>query len=188
MIKKIGLLLLWPLLLMLLFPLGPAYAEENADFKTDSFTFPSSLIEIEDEAFDGTAAQTVIFRNKLKHIGDKAFYNNRRLVDVYIPASVESLGTHVFQVSKSLRIHAAIGSRAHAWANEHHVTFVQANQPYRISVRRRLTISLPNLISHYGRTILSPRVLKLNARAEDEGRSMRPQERPELNPIDYRFP
>ena len=173
---------------MLLFPFGPAYAEETAGFNADSFTFPSSLIEIEDEAFDGTAAKALIFQNKLKYIGDKAFYNNRRLADVYIPASVESIGAHVFLVSKSLKIHADIGSRAHAWANEHRVTFVQTNQPYRIPARHRLTINLPNLISHYGRMIVSPRVLKLNARTEDEGRSMRPQERSEMNPIDYKFP
>ena len=188
MIKKIGFLLVWPLLLMILFPLGPAYAEEAANSNADSFTFPSSLVEIEDEAFDGTAAQTVVFQNKLKHIGDKAFYNNRRLTDVYIPTSVESIGAHVFMESKSLKIHAAVESRAHAWANEHHVTFVQTNKPYRITVRRRLTITSANLISHYGRMIVSPRVLKLNARTENKGRSMRPQERPELNPIDYKFP
>ena len=28
----------------------------------------------------------------------------------------------------------------------------------------------------------------LHGRTEEEGKSMRPQDRPELNPIDYRFP
>ena len=188
MVRKLGIVFLFPMIIILLFPFSFTYAEGSVSSNDYSFTFPASLVEIGDEAFDGTAARTLNFQNKLEKIGDRAFYHVIALKDVYVPSSLKSVGSQVFHRNALLRIHGVIGSRIQTWANANNVTFVPLNKTHHVVVKNRWGITHGNLIVRYSQIIRSKRVLKLCDRNVDQGKSMRPQERIELNPIDYKFP
>lgn len=152
------------------------------------FVLPAALRTIEDEAFTGTAAAEVILPDSLAVIGERAFAGNRRLSLVSIPASVESIAEHAFEGSADLTIRGERDSYAAQWAREHDIAFRQAESvPAGLKKLGRLLggdffISLCS-------TLVCPCVsLRRRRRIVDAWRSMRPQDRSELYPIDYRFP
>lgn len=179
-------------LLMLIFAVFSPFALADADdshiYKKDVFIMPTSVEKIEAEAFVGTAVRTIIFHDGLHSIGDLAFADSHNLTDVYIPSSTEYIGRNAFPSNRKVTIHGVIGSLAEKWAKEHQVPFVPSN--------------IGNVVEDGGGTNHSKRISAdrvfqatnyernnhLHGRTENEGKSMRPQERPELNPIDYRFP
>lgn len=62
----------------------------------NKLTLPSSLTEIEEEAFSGGAFQCVIIPNGVTKIGDRAFKDCPNLIYVYVPNSVTSIGEGAF--------------------------------------------------------------------------------------------
>lgn len=186
--KKTTIVLLVVLASFVFSPNNYAYADELYNRSISSFVLPSSLEIIEEDAFMGTAVKTIFFQEGLLSIGDYAFADSRDLTEVYIPTTVEYLGKNAFSSNKRMTIHGIIGSIAERWAKEHQVPFAPSNIWNEVDDSR----NIKNLVS-----ISNERILKaidnesnnhLRGRTEDEGKSMRPQERPELNPIDYRFP
>lgn len=87
------------------------------------FLLPASLIEIGEEAFSGTAAETVIIQDALVEIGDYSFSDMPALSDIWLPQSVTSIGNHTFEGSESVTIHGIFGSYVDFWAHEHGVLF-----------------------------------------------------------------
>ena len=73
---------------------------------------PDSLLMIDEEAFAGTAAQTVILPDGLSRLGARSFADIRTLTTVFIPASTETIGRDAFLGSGDLRICAAAGPNA----------------------------------------------------------------------------
>ena len=165
-------------------PLGRSAAANAADI----LLLPASLEELGEEAFEGTAVKSVIFPDSTSVIRDRAFAGNCVLRSVYIPKSVVHIGDRAFEESSSLTIHGSEGSYAAAWARSHNVAFsrVEPISLWIIKLGKLLravsvcALSLSCLCSG----VLFPR----RRRADIWEKSMRPQDRPELYPIDYRFP
>lgn len=145
---------------------------------------PVSLRYLEPEAFEGTNLHSVIFGSALLHIGDRAFEGNRNLRDVYISGKTESIGYDAFP--KGVLIHGLEDSFAHYWALENGFEFriVRENSSWASFLNAQFLLSLLCLVipSDTGLKFLSYQ------RYGAYLRSMRPQDRPELFPINYKFP
>lgn len=150
--------------------------------------FPASLQIVEEEAFEGTSMQALLFEESLQHIGYRAFYSMQSLRDVYVPRSVEYIEDSAFLCSSLEAIHGAEGSYAQRWADVHGIPFETSE--YWSSVPERVHVFAEILIALLGSFCLPKQCerkrIKQYLRAFII--SMRPQDRAELHPIDYRFP
>ena len=149
-------------------------------------SFPASLQYISEEAFDNTALEVVSFGNELIRIDERAFFGADKLTAVYIPPSVEYIGDHAFPLA--VTVHGAEGSCAQTWAEENGLNFVADdiwNAPPQSS-----GIHPENLLCVFWMVapVDEKALFKLKKRVKAVVKSMRPQERPELYPINYRFP
>lgn len=162
-------------------------AEEIDSGKDRTFIFPASLERIEDEAFEGTVAETVIFPVGLISIGSRAFEHVQILKDVYIPDTTTFIADSAFSAA-DITIHGIDGSYAMGWANSHEIPFVAENIWNTVvqDVKSHNTRTDP--IHQTAITIVLITLLEFFRFSCYELRSRRPQDRPELNPIDYRFP
>ena len=153
------------------------------------FVFPAHLTVIGDEAFAGTSVRVVLLKEGLIRIGSKAFDNAERLTDVYIPADTVHIDAGAFGTSSRVVIHGVAGSYAEDWAHKNDLPFVPDYD------WRHILFGRPNLHSEKRHTprsnaetidthfIISPFTQQII-----EFLSERPHDRPELHPIDYRFP
>lgn len=151
----------------------------------DTSILPSCLIEISEEAFLGTALSSIAFNDSLTYIGSFAFYNIRDLISVYIPDSVVNIGLHAF--SSNIDIYGVCDSYVESWArsNGYHFT---AKDIWNVG-----TPQIVHIIKLLSSLLLCPLVPNCEykyrrRRIKRYIRSMRPQDRPELLPINYRFP
>lgn len=151
-----------------------------------NYVLPTSLERIEQEAFAGTAPIRVFISIRVQYIGDKAFENASRLQDICIPSSVQFIGEDVFPKRNSLTIYGQAGSYAEMWAESHLIAFVKTNywELYRL-FKKLLSSWNANVFRHTNTIKNNDDTVKALA---DSYKSMRPQDRPELYPIDYRFP
>ena len=165
-----------------------ACAEKTNSGIDRTFIFPLSLEIIEDEAFEGSAVETVVFPDGLLSIGSRAFGNAYFLTDVYIPDTTTYIADSAFFVTPNLTIHGLDGSYAMDWANSHKISFVVDHVRNTIVQSRRQHNTRTDPMNRF---IVLPVLLILFEffrLGYYELRSRRPQDRPELNPIDYRFP
>ncbi len=79
-------------------------------------TLPSSLLVIDDEAFEGTALQNIQLPNSVKEIGDRAFAGNTGLSAVRLPEDPGFIGEDVFAGSENVSVTAFAGSKSMDWA------------------------------------------------------------------------
>ena len=181
-------LALFLLFVLILFP-ALLFSMENIRQKDEgSFIFPAALEEVGEEAFAGTAVKTLIFPKGLRYIGNDAFEDTEALTDAYIPETAEAIEDDAFPENEGLTIHGIGGSKAEKWAREHRVSFVSADI-WTLRVIREKPFDVKRIALKQAIRISNPlKSIKLNERTKDEGSSMRPQERAELNRIDYRFP
>lgn len=162
----------------------------KADKTNNDFVFilPESLVTIENEAFEGIAAESIVSSNSLSYIGERAFANGQYLKAVSVPDSIKYIGDQAFAGNSSLTIYGSANSYAADWAREHDIMFVSSANDVDYSEefsKSRIT----GLCSVLSLTCCSPDIMQhLRKRIKNAERSMRPQDRPELNPIDYRFP
>lgn len=169
-------------------PLDALRTREAAPVQESAFVAPASLRVIEESAFEGTAVQKVVFREGLRFIGERAFENAAQLTEVSLPTSVAYIGGAAFPVNEDLRLYGARGSYAWKWAGDHSIAFMPDN------ARGPQTadgdpLEGPGVAAALLQLISRPQTqLRLAGQAMAEGNSMRPQDRAELNPIDYRFP
>ena len=187
MLKKRTPIILFVICLIMLFPHRIVYAEDLYTDAGVTFVLPLSIQNIEDEAFSGTAAETVILPEGLQSIGNFTF-TGHKLRNIYIPPSTESISESAFSKSDDLVIHGVEGSCAHDWAEEHEIPFVEEDI-WRFMLDNGTTVSVHETgVDFPCQTINLKRIGRILPRAEEEDESKRPQDRPELNPIDYRFP
>ena len=147
---------------------------------------PSSLVQIGDSAFENTAVESVYLPTMTMVIGSRAFAANRALRIVYIPKTVVHIGEQAFE-GDQLTIYGEKDSYAAAWARSHNVAFLQEQSTLSwTDIIRKLLRENAFLIVSLG--CLSPAAFPQLKKAGRRERSMRPQDRPELYPIDYRFP
>jgi hypothetical protein len=149
---------------------------------------PSSLQEIGESAFENTAAETIVISDSTAIIGERAFVENRLLRTVHIPSSVTYMGEHTFEGSLNVKIIGDENSYAAAWALLHHVDFLQT-QPLSYWLSKLENLLRESTVIFIGLICIFLNVQYWQRRKTENGdRSMRPQDRPELYPIQYRFP
>lgn len=85
---------------------------------------PSSLITIEDSAFEGTALTNVVLQNKVEDIGDNAFSNIDKLFSISISKKTERISQNAFSGSENIRIFTETSSYAKHWAQRQGVPYV----------------------------------------------------------------
>jgi len=186
--KRIPVLMLCMAILLfnVLFPLGAAYTGHGDD--KNEFILPSHLTMIEEEAFADTAAEAVVFPDGFLSISDNAFEGARKLSDIYLPETTEYISASAFPAAQALTIHGIDGSYAQEWAETHQVPFAVEDVRNAIS-RNEKTGSSGTAAYYLFSSALNPGLLITLLRpGAYKHRSRRPQDRPELNPIDYRFP
>lgn len=150
------------------------------------FSFPAALQTIEEEAFASTAVRTVVFQTGLLRIDDRAFEEANHLENVYVPATTTHIGKSAFPRQTGLTLHGDKDSYIQVWARVHKIRF-STDKYIPTGPNRVKTIhSLLKVRFQPHETILKKEI-KIYRRQVPVF-SMRPQDRPELNPIDYRFP
>lgn len=153
-----------------------------------SFVLPSSLQVIDEEAFSGNAVSTVILPDGFLWIESDAFACNPSLTDVYIPETVRHIADTSFPTDGDIVVHGIEGSLAEEWAEEHRVSFV-AEDIWKHILDNSETVNIHGAgVDPLNRMVSPDRTRKIVPGAEHADESKRPQDRPELNPIDYRFP
>lgn len=147
--------------------------------------FPKSLYYLGEEAFAGTSIESVVFESELTTIGNLAFAGTP-LIDVYIPQSTKHIGNDAFP-SESV-VHGIINSYAETWAKERKYRFVSDN----IWSTCIIPAEYHDVFCLFLFCILLPADFKKKYTIRKNIwaliRSMRPQDRIELYPINYRFP
>ena len=152
----------------------------------ESSILPKSLTIIGEEAFEGTALTAVTVNEGLLWIGDRAFSNTHDLTDIYIPESTVFIGSEALPAGAL--IHGLKGSYAQQWADENGSGFVVDD-----------IWGVPTVTNGFHTNLLLFLVFilipaddscykSLSRRIRLFIRSMRPQDRPEMHPIQYRFP
>lgn len=185
--KKAAVSIIAILLLVLLLSFLSAFAEEASEPES-VYRLPLSLLEIEEEAFFGTAAETVILPVGFLRIEENAFDEACHLTDVYIPETTEYIDNSAFCITPDLIIHGIDNSYAEDWAHEHEIPFVVDDIWTKVEKSGwspTVRIIRTNL---YIATIVLIIMFELFKFGYYEVRSRRPQDRPDLYPIEYRFP
>ena len=100
-----------------------AQSDEDVEKELPSSTLPTSLITIEENAFEGTALVTVVLPEKVETIEDNAFANIATLKQINIPNSTTFIGKDTFKGSNRVTITAAPESYARAYARENKIPF-----------------------------------------------------------------
>lgn len=176
---------LWPANLLPVPQNGTDYHEIGS---TASFKLPASLKEIGEESFENTAVEIIIIPDGARIIDERAFADNESLKFAYIPESVASICESAFDNNTYLTIIAEKGSYAQTWAENHNIAFTDINTlpAWITKLGRRLSEKLPCLPFIFSLCpCFIPEFVK---RKKVWRKSMRPQDRPELYPINYRFP
>lgn len=70
-----------------------AFAFYNS--KCQEVKFPSTLIEIESDAFAYSEIANIMLPPNLQYVGDRCFYSCEKLTDIFFPSSVEEIGKEV---------------------------------------------------------------------------------------------
>ena len=166
----------------------PFWAFSDTNSVSNCFQLPLSLEVVEDEAFSGTAVETVFFPDGFLKVEEKAFDKAGHLSDIYIPETTEYIADSAFPISKILAIHGIDGSYAENWAYYHGIPFVVDNV-WNVIVQSGTTYNTQtDTIKRYIDTLVLIILFGLFRLNYYEVRSRRPQDRPELNPVYYRFP
>ena len=110
--------------LSILSPYSALATIETDPLEERMFKFPSSLLIIEDEAFEGTSVENVILPDGLISIGSGAFEGIDALTGVYIPSSVTYIAESAFAMTADLTIHGIDESYAEDWAEHQGIPFV----------------------------------------------------------------
>lgn len=187
--KKIIAILLMFHLFMVLSTAYDVNTDERAGIcKENTISFPAFLMFIDEEAFAGTQVQTVIFQNGVQSIGSDAFGGADNLKDVFIPGSIIIIADSAFPKNDGLTIHGLEGSYVQEWAEVNGFDFV-VDDIWTDSLFPE-EIHIENLILLFW--IICPvderAFIRFFEKINRYIKSMRPQDRPELYPINYRFP
>ena len=98
-------------------------ANQPEETRNAAGMLPSSLIRIEESAFEGTALSAVELSPNLQIIDDYAFANIKTLKVINLPASVTYIGKNAFAGSDKVILTGIPGSYSRAWARENGIPF-----------------------------------------------------------------
>lgn len=101
-------------------------SEHAPRLSSESFVLPANLVTIEDQAFEGTAAETVSFPESLCYIGNAAFGGALSLRQIQVPASVTYIADNAFAGAENLTVFGEAGSYAEAWARVNGFRFARS--------------------------------------------------------------
>lgn len=146
--------------------------------------FPESLVSVGEEAFAGTAIQNVVFDGNLLEIGEGAFAKNTFLQCVFLPPSLKSIADNVFAGTNDPVFLGVELTRAHIWAIKNNYRFFKWNLWKWESVHDDGTKN----IVHCASVVFSVKEMNQTTCPIHRLRSMRPQDRAELHPVEFRFP
>lgn len=186
--KRLSVILSIAFMLLILSFLFAVYADDVGSGEDMVFVFPESIVEIEEGAFEGTSVKKIVFPNGLLSIGDNAFKDTVSLTDVYIPDTTEYISDSAFLNADGLVIYGIKGSYAEAWAQKSHIPFEVCDIWNVIIENRQSNDFQRESVATYIKTENPDISIAKHERDKAEKESGRPQDRPELNPIDYRFP
>ncbi len=171
-----------------------AFSSSSSDMLSENespeatFVFPASLKTIRSGAFSGTAIETAIFQDALEEIESGAFANTPNLTDVYLPSSVKYIADDAFETSNALMVHGAEGSYAQQWAQAHGIAFESEEIKNAVPNFARARQDLWKLVNLLRIILFAALLISLTVHFTDERRPLRPSVRPEMHPLDYRFP
>lgn len=150
--------------------------------------FPNSLKEIGAESFEGTAFRILFFQDGFRQLGENAFKGTDHLEMAYFPRSTVYVASSAFTKSNIGLICGAEGSYIQKWAEENGVAF-RCDYDW-LTAPKQLHFSAEVLLAVFALLCLPPmsETKRIRQYLHSVSFSMRPQDRPELNPIDYRFP
>ena len=150
--------------------------------------FPTALQYIDEEAFSYTSFENVVFASELRVIKDSAFDHNDCLRSIYLPESINYMGISAFTKTDGVTIYGIEGSYAQKWAEKNGFEFLVDD--IWTDIQASEGIHVENLLSLFW--IICPvdekAFIRFFERIKRFIKSMRPQDRPELYPINYRFP
>ena len=161
--------------------------DRDASHGMPVFVFPDSLISVEEEAFEGTAAVAVYLPDGMKEIGQSAFAGMPRLAFVYIPDSVLRIAGDAFAGVKGMTVFGVSGSYAQSWAQEHGYRFVSLDLwPAHPGGGKKWRLSaVPIQTNNDDQNNLKSVILH----NRDGGGLLRdPKQNPDMYPVDYDFP
>ena len=174
------------LLLFMLLLYGPScFLISSLSGSINGTSLPTSLQYIEDEAFAETGLSSILFSENLLYIGSRAF-SAYSLKDAYVPERTEYIGENAFPAETV--IHGVENSYVQIWAQKNGLTFV--NDYIFCSNAKPIKTSLEHAILIFFFVIPLDSVKNTHKRRSTQKyvRSLRPQDRTELYPINYRFP
>lgn len=185
--KRLALLLALLIMLLACFQMLSYPAVSAKTNGENRYILPASLRTIEDAAFEGTAVQSVILSDHVASIGERAFaYSTLRTI--LIPSSVSHMEDSAFDGVWGLVIRGAKDSYAARWAKEQDIAFVQSGTASALLEKLRELLSGNTLILLFLTCVCPDMFFRQRRRTTMWTRSMRPQDRVELYPIDYKFP
>ena len=158
-------------------------------------TLPSSLSVISEEAFAGTALESVLLPDSVIIIEEHSFDNTPALTSIYIPEETLYIADEAFGSNSQVMIFSAPGSYAGDWAHTHGFRLGILEiwmTDFSSGIRRRLnpaieTAALWMLLAFSIYLSNRQKIHSVIIRAS-EFMSRLPKDRPELHPIEYRFP
>lgn len=163
---------------------GPAW---NGRLQEGTAVFPNELVHVGNEAFEGTSFHTLVFQEDLLRVDDRAFSGMESLREAYFPRSTEYIADSAFSLSSLERLYGFEDSYVQEWAERHGMEFKQNDWA---SAPSNVRVAVEILLPLFG-TVCIPvddNRKKIKRYIKMLVISMRPQDRPELHPIDYRFP
>ena len=95
----------------------------QSSMNTPDFRIPR-VQTIEEESFSNIAARTIQIPSSVTSIESRAFANNNRLSQIYIPAAVQSIATDAFSGTYGFTIFGAANSYAETFALEKGYSFI----------------------------------------------------------------
>lgn len=108
-----------------------------------AFALPSLLVNIEEEAFAGIAAECVEITEKVVSIGPRAFADCPDLEKLVIPKTVESIDDTALEGTPKVTVYGETGSEAERFAEAAKVPFVPTNAESKPREPDRPPVALP---------------------------------------------
>ncbi len=155
---------------------------------SDVAVMPEALIRVEEGAFAGTSFRKILFGEGFRYVGDLAFSDMELLREVTFPRSADYIADSAFLRSDIEIIRGPEGAYAQQWAKRHQIAFETSD--CLITTPTDPEAVFAALASLFAVVLLpmNNEAVRIKRYLRSTAISMRPQDRPELDPIDYRFP
>ena len=120
-------------------------AQGGLEDETGVFVLPSSLKAIDNNAFEGTNANTIILSGSIETIGDYAFADIQTLKSVIVPDSICYISNSAFAGSDHVSIIAEPNTYTKAWASRNGIPFYSVAN---VSIQHDTNQFIGNSLTH----------------------------------------